>query len=84
VDFGVPGAPSLPIVFNPAQFVKRQDLTWIGHHIPRADARWMGEELSHLTAKQIEEAFRAGGYTAEEANEYTTVVQDRIAQLRKL
>jgi len=84
VDFGVPGKPSLPVIFNPAQFVKRQDLTWIGKHIPRADARWMGELLSKLSAKQIEDAFRAGGYSAAEANEFTTIVQDRIAQLRKL
>ena len=84
VDFGVPGKPSLPILFNPAQFVKRQDLTWIGKHIPRADARWMGELLSNLSAKQIQDAFRAGGYSAQEANQFTTIAQDRIAQLRKL
>ena len=84
VDFGIPGAPSLPIIFNPGQFAKRKDLTWIGKHIPRADARWMGELLSRLSAKQIEDAFRAGGYTPEEANEYTTVVQSRIAQLKAL
>jgi hypothetical protein len=84
VDFGVPGKPSLPVIFNPAQFVKRQDLTWIGKHIPRADARWMGELLSKLSTRQIEDAFRAGGYSAEEANQFTTIVQDRIAQLKKL
>jgi hypothetical protein len=84
VDFGVPGKPSLPVIFNPAQFVKRQDLTWIGKHIPRADARWVGELLSKLSANQIEDAFRAGGYTAQEANEFTTIVQARIAQLRQL
>ncbi len=84
VDFGVPGAPSLPVIFNPAQFVKRQDMTWIGKHIPRVDARWLGELLSKLSAKQIEDAFRAGGYGPEEANEYTTIMQDRIGQLKKL
>jgi len=84
VDFGVPGGPSLPVIFNPAQFIKRQDLTWIGKHIPRVDARSMGELLSKLSSKQIADAFRAGGYTAEEANEFTAIVQDRIAQLKKL
>jgi hypothetical protein len=44
----------------------------------------MGDLLSKLSAKQLEDAFRAGGYTAEEANEFTTIVQERIAQLKKL
>ncbi|HZL57317.1 MAG TPA: hypothetical protein VFC21_09560 [Bryobacteraceae bacterium] len=84
VDFGSPGEPSAAIVFNPSQYAKRRDLVWVGQHIPRADARWMGEQLGRLSAKQLEDAFRAGGYTQSQADQYTTILQDRIAQLKKL
>jgi hypothetical protein len=84
VDFESPGEPSKAILFNPAQYAKRRDLVWVGEHIPRADARWLGELLSRLSPQQFQDAFRAGGYSTEEANQFVTVVQDRIAQLRKL
>ena len=84
VNFESPGEPSKAILLNPAQYAKRRDLVWVGKHIPRADARWLGELLSHLSAQQFQDAFRAGGYTTAEANQFVTVVQDRIAQLGKL
>ncbi|HKD05164.1 MAG TPA: hypothetical protein VKB79_04600 [Bryobacteraceae bacterium] len=84
VDFETPGEPSKAVILNPAQYVKRRELVWVGDHIPRADARWMGELLSRLSAQQLQDAFRAGGYSTEAANQFVTVVQDRIAQLKKL
>ncbi len=84
VSFESPGEPSKAVLFNPAQYAKRRELVWVGDHIPRADARWIGEVLSHLSAQQLQDAFRAGGYSTAEANQFVTVVQDRIAELRKL
>jgi len=84
VDFDIPGAPTKALIFKPGQYGERRHLMSIGRHIPRDDARWMGEQLGQLSAKQIEDAFRAGGYTEDEANQFTTVIQQRVAQLKAL
>jgi hypothetical protein len=57
---------------------------WIGKNIPRADARWMGDLLGQLSPSQIRDAFRAAGYTPEQIDGFTAVVQKRIAALRAL
>jgi hypothetical protein len=84
VDFGTPGRPTILEIFNPRQYFMRTGLCWIGHRIPRADARWMGQVLAQLSPSQIREAFRAAGYSSAEIEGFTTVVQNRIAQLNKL
>ena len=65
-------------------FVHRLDLRWIGRHVPRADAKWIGQVLGQLTPDQICDAFRAAGYPTQEANEFAAVVQSRIAELNAL
>lgn len=53
-------------------------------HIPRADAKWLGELLSKLSADQIRDCFRAAGYSPEEIEGYTKAVQARIRALNQL
>jgi hypothetical protein len=53
-------------------------------HIPRADAKWLGQRLSLLSVEQIRDAFRAAGYTHEEIELCTRVVRKRIAELLAL
>jgi hypothetical protein len=84
VDFGTPGRPTFLEIFNPHEYFMRSGLRWIGHRIPRADARWMGQVLAQLSPSQIREAFRAAGYSPQEIEGFATVVQDRIAQLNRL
>jgi hypothetical protein len=57
---------------------------WIGKHIPRADAKWIGSLLAQLSPQQISDAFRAAGYTPKQAEAYADAVQARIAQLNNL
>jgi hypothetical protein len=64
--------------------VHRVDLRWIGKHIPRSDAKWMGQVLAQLSPDQLRDAFRAGGYSPQDANEFAAVVQSRIAELNAL
>ena len=52
--------------------------------IPRADAKWLGELLSKLSEDQIRDCFRAAGYSPQEIEGYTKVVQDRIRALNQL
>jgi len=59
-------------------------LEWIGKHIPRADARWVGQILAGLQPSQIRDAFRAGGHGPGEVEGFPKVIENRIAQLREL
>jgi len=52
--------------------------------IPRADARWIGQLLSKLSAEQIRDCFRAAGQSPEEIEGYTKAVQERIKALTQL
>jgi hypothetical protein len=56
----------------------------VARHIPRSDAKWLGQRLAPLSVDQIHEVFRAAGYTLEEIDEYTKAVQKRIADLNAL
>ncbi len=84
VDFYVPGSPTLLYVFYPWEYFRRLSMRWIGKDIPRADAHWIGELLSHLSARQIQEAFRAAGYSQQDGEAFTNVVQRRITMLSEL
>jgi hypothetical protein len=88
VSFGTP-APPTDLLIETAGLVapiyfKRLGYDWIGDHIPRADARWVGSLLGQLTHRQLVEAFRAGQFTPEETDEYVSILEGRIAQLRAL
>jgi len=84
VDFATPSRPALFILFNPHEYFMRVHLDWIGHHIPRADVQWVAGILARLSDAQIRDAFRAGGFSADEVDGFATVVEQRIAALKNL
>ncbi len=84
VNFAVPGRPSILYLLAEPMYLRRMRLEWIGRHIPRDDARWMGEILGGLSGAQIRDAFRAGGYSASETEAFAKILEGRIAQLREL
>jgi hypothetical protein len=84
VDFATPKRPPIVFLVNPHEFFSRLCLDWIGHHVPRADARWTGELLSRLSDGQLRDAFRAAGFPAADIDGFTAVLKDRIVQLRRL
>ena len=84
VDFGVPSRPAMIVFFNPVECISRMKLRWIGKHIPRSDARWMGQMLAKLSDEQIRDAFRAAGYSPQEIDGFTKVVEKRIGELTAL
>lgn len=84
VDFNVPSAPPITQVFNFYEMPRRLNLRWLGHHIPRQDARWMGDLLAQISPQQIRDAFRAGGYSPDEVEQLSTAFQQRIGELEKL
>lgn len=84
VDFGTPAAP-IPIeVLDLPDFVNRVRMRWIGRHISRVHARWMGDLLAQLSPQQIRDAFRAGGYSPQQVEAFSRIVEQRIAELEQL
>jgi hypothetical protein len=84
VDFAFPTHPPFLYAFNLPFYVGKMRNHWIGKHIPRQDAKWVGTLLAQLTDQQIADAFRAGGYSPAEVDQYTAAVKSRIAELESL
>jgi len=84
VNFATPGRPTFWLVFNPPRYFMRLSLRSIGHNVPRADAKWMGDLLGGLSPQQIRDAFRGAGYSPEEVEGFARTVEGRIAALRAL
>ena len=84
VDFNNPTRPALIFIFNPPALISRLRMRWIGRHIPRADARWIGGLLAQLSDDQIRDAFRAAGYGPREVKMLTQTVESRIHELNSL
>jgi hypothetical protein len=84
VDFNVPSSPGLGYIFDTPEMVRRLGLVWLGRHIPVSDARWLGSLLARLSQSQIRDAFRAGGYSPSEVEEFVQLVERRIQELNRL
>lgn len=84
VDFYVPTRPSFFFLATPHEFLNKLKLRWIGRRVPRADAKWLGQELARLSPQQIRDAFRAAGYSPQEVEAFASVVERRISTLQEL
>ena len=84
IDFTMHSRPMLIAAVNAPNYEERSRMEKVTQHIPRADARWLGHRLSQLSDQQIGDCFRAGGYTAQEVEEYSKVIKERIAALNAL
>ena len=88
VDFGTPAPPTGVLIKSmgmmAGDYFKRSGFDWIGHGIPREDARWIGGLLGQLSQQQLADAFRAGNFPAASIQGYVDVLQQRIAALKAL
>lgn len=84
VDFETPARPRFVYLVDPKAYFMRVHLEWIGRNIPRADAQWVGHLLARLSPIQIRDAFRAGGYSPDEIESFSRLVEDRITKLTDL
>jgi hypothetical protein len=84
IDFVMESRPFAASVVNYPNYKTRTHMEAITEHIPRADAKWLGQILAQLSAEQIRDCFRAGGFTSQEVEGYAAAVQKRIAELNAL
>jgi hypothetical protein len=84
VSFATPGRATIWAIFNPHEYFSRWGIRRIGRDIPRSDAQWMGQVLSRLSHQQLCDAFRAAGYSPEEVEGFTQVLERRITRLNRL
>lgn len=57
---------------------------WIGKGVPIEHVRWMAGLLGQLSPKQIRDAFRAAHYSDAEVEQFSRVVETRIADLKQI
>lgn len=84
IDFVMHSRPFFLLAIHVPYYRERTRMEKITQHIPRADAKWLGSRLSMLSGEQISDSFRAAGYSTQEIDIYTKVVQKRIMQLNSL
>jgi hypothetical protein len=84
VDFNVPSGPTISCYILLPELAHQFSMGWLGRHIPRPYARWMGDLLARLSPDQVRDAFRSAGYSAQEVEQLATVVERRIAELERL
>ena len=84
VDFQTPSRPAIFYVVNPKAYIMRIRMESLGRDVPRADAKWVGQLLARLSPSQIRDAFRASGYSPEEIDGFSRVLEERIALLTDL
>ncbi len=86
IDLNFPKRPPFSSLFELEWkfFFRQTRILWIGRHIPRADAKWIGSQLAQLSPDQIRDAFRAAGYSPEEIELCTRAVISRIQELNSL
>jgi hypothetical protein len=84
VDFFLSSRPFFLTAVDVPNYVTRTHMQDVAKHIPRTHAKWLGELLGRLSSQQIRDCFRAAGYSPEEVVDLVTVVQGRIADLKRL
>lgn len=84
VDFVLHSRPFFLGIFSASRYEERARMEKITRHIPRADARWLGQRLSMLTDDQIRDGFRAAGYDAADVETLARTFRSRIAALEAL
>jgi hypothetical protein len=85
IDFVLHSRPFfLFAVFAPSNYRERTRMEKLSKHIPRADAKWLGQRLSTLTDDQIRDGFRAAGYGSADVETLTRTIRKRIAALEAL
>jgi hypothetical protein len=83
-DFVLHSRPFFMTIFSVRHYREYTRMENVVRHIPRTDAKWLGERLSQLSGEQVRDCFRAAGYTPEKVEGYANAVKGRVAALNAL
>ena len=75
IDFVLHSRPSSCRAFACPNYSERTRMEKITKHIPRADAKWLGQRLSMLSDEQIRDGFRAAGYGPDDVETLTRTIR---------
>ncbi|MBV9085910.1 MAG: hypothetical protein JOY79_00375 [Acidobacteriaceae bacterium] len=84
IDLHFPTLPWPGFIFDLPFYRYEMRARWVGKHIPRSDAKWIGSLLAQLSPDQIRDAFRAGGYSPEQIDAFADILTSRIEELNRL
>ena len=84
VDLSMKSRPLAIEAIDPFNYAKRTHMEAVTRNIPRAHAKWLGQNLMRLSDAQLADCFRAAGYAPADAALYATVVRQRISDLAGL
>ena len=84
VDLVMKTRPPIFYVMAVPYYVARTKMARVAQDIPRPHARWIGQLLSQLSARQIRDAFEGAGYLPEEAQAFAFEVRQRAQELLRL
>jgi len=84
LDLRIKSRPFFLLAVDPYHYNKLTSREKVGRDIPLADVRWLSGLLGRLSFEQIQDCFRAAGYSPEEVDGFARVVQLRIADLSRL
>lgn len=84
IDFVLHSRPFFLGALGVTHYRDRTRMEQITRHIPRADARWLGQRLSKLTDGQIRAAFQTAGYGTGDVEMLTRTIRLRIVALESL
>jgi len=84
IDFVLHSRPLFLGAIAVPNYRERTKMEEITKHIPRGDVRWLAQRLSRLTAAQVRDGFRAGGFEADDVETLAGALERRIAALGAL
>ena len=84
VDFYFNSRPPAYAVLDVPYYKERTHMQDIAKHIPRAHAKWIGEQLARLSDDQLRACFVGGGYAPVEAELIVSMMKLRIKDLTSL
>ncbi|HZS47343.1 MAG TPA: hypothetical protein VFC63_19895 [Blastocatellia bacterium] len=84
VNFVMHSRPFFLFALDIPNYTMRARMEKVVKDIPATDARWLGRLLAELSRNQIEDAFRAAGYSPMEVARYTDQIEIRIHELNTL
>jgi hypothetical protein len=81
VDFALDNRPFFITAVYLPYYLERTEMEDVGKDVPLSHVEWIAYYLNQLSQSQLLTAFRAAGYSPEEAATFAAVTKKRIGEL---